>query len=70
MSYGKRSWVSITLNRSQGLIQKEKLDIDFAKSTQIGMLANKIDESIYHLGIQANHTLRLFFIFLLFYSHC
>ena len=46
MSYGKRSRVSIILNRSQGLIQKERVDIDSAKGTQISMLANKIDESM------------------------
>ena len=38
--------VSITLNRSQWLIQKEKIDIDSVKGAQISMLADKIDESI------------------------
>ena len=64
MSYGKRSWVSITLNRSQGLIQKEKLDIDFAKSTQIGMLANKIDESMLSFWNPSKPYITFIFYFL------
>ena len=51
------------------LIQKEKIDINSTKRAQISMLANKIDESYYHLGVQTNHTLCLFFIFSLLYSH-
>ena len=50
------------------LIQKEKIDISSTKRAQISMLANKIDES-YHLGVQTNHTLCLFLIFSLLYSH-
>ena len=37
--------VSITLNGSQWLIQKEKTDIDSVKGAQISVLADKIYES-------------------------
>ena len=56
-------------HKIQVLIQKEKIDINSTKRAQISMLANKIDESYYHLGVQTNHTLCLFFIFSSLCSH-
>ena len=49
----------------QGLIQKEKVDIDCQKGAQISTLPNMIEAQVR----SPNYPLHLFFIFSLLYSH-